>query len=118
MYQAFALLETHISHPEQISFAIDYVTSIEDKLTVELKRDVLQRAQTESPKTGADGILATLYAVYQETIDNTKVVDEKEELNEADLLGVVDETANGREPVSRSTQSASAMEVPKKEMRK
>ena len=41
VYQVFALLKTHVSDPSRQSFEIEYVSSVEKQITVQLKRYVL-----------------------------------------------------------------------------
>ena len=69
VYQIFHLLGTHEVNPERTNFTKTYISSIKDKILVELQCDVLERSMKESPTTSADNILTTLSLVYQESID-------------------------------------------------
>ena len=85
IYQIFHLLWTHEIDPERTNFTKTYISSIRDKISVELRRDVLKRSMKGAPTTSANDILTTLSLVYQESIDKESQVSTKEELDKADL---------------------------------
>ena len=88
VYQVFGLLNTHVVNAERTSFSKTFVSSVKDQISVDLKREVLERSMSAAPATSADSILATLNQVYQETIDGGVQVGAEEELDEADLAQV------------------------------
>jgi len=76
VYEVFSLLKTHVSCSLHKTFDISYVSMVKDQLTVELKRDVLERSMMKcTPSTSADNILSTLSMVYQSSIDKEQSVD-------------------------------------------
>ena len=87
IYQAFALLNTHVLDEKRTEFSMTYVTSIRQYLTVNLERTVLENSMKSAPVTSADEILASLDTIYQETIDKEIGVSEEEELEEEDVNG-------------------------------
>jgi len=102
VYQAFSLLKTHVSDPSRTSFEMGYVMSIEKQLTVDLKRDVLERSMKGAPETSADKLLTSLSTTYQESIDNSGV-DSAEELDDGDKDELdVEESSDGVEGDSSS----------------
>ena len=67
LYEVFVILQTH-AQKSRDKPTKTYVVSIKDRISTELRRDVLERAMKETPKTSADEILDTLSATYQESI--------------------------------------------------
>jgi hypothetical protein len=86
IYEVFRLLGTHVEDISRSSFPINFVTSIKDKITTDLRRDALERCMKEGPKTSADDILKSLNQVYEESIQKIglNVVDDVEEDGELD----------------------------------
>ena len=79
VYQIFTLLNTHVSDSARTTFAMDYVSSIEKDLTVDVRREGLERSMKSDPETSCDQVLATLSITYQESIDRVQPVDTVEE---------------------------------------
>ena len=73
VYEIFKLLKTdaQIDRPQP---TLEYVLSIKDKLCTELRRDVLERAMKEAPKTSVDDLLASLSTMYEESINRVSAV--------------------------------------------
>ena len=59
VYQVFNLLETH-KDKGRGQPTVEYVLSVEKKLTGDLRREVLERAMKGAPETDVDDILASL----------------------------------------------------------
>ena len=95
---------------------MDYVSSIEKDLTVDLRREVLERSMKSAPETSCDRVLATLSITYQESIDRVQPVDAAEELDEGDLDEVESETTEAEEQISRATRASSPAKISKKKM--
>jgi len=111
VYEVFCLMNTHIINPRRKSFEKNDVGKVSDKLTVDLRRDVLERSMKEAPVTSADSILATLSIVYQESIDkqSDSAVAVSEELDVADMseVGPAEAGRAATVPAHRSTKSRS-----------
>ena len=69
LYKVFTLLRTHCCDNRQVSFSMNFITSIEKDLKTELKRSKLENSMRDNPITSANDILLTLSQVYQESID-------------------------------------------------
>ena len=69
IYEVFTLLRTAKVFPSRNSFRADFVASIKDKVTVNLRRKVLERSIHDLPSTSCDDILASLDSVYRESIN-------------------------------------------------
>ena len=110
------MLNTHVSDSARTAFAMDYVSSIEKDLTVDLRREVLERSMKSAPETSCDRVLATLSITYQESIDRVQPVDAAEELDEGDLDEVDSERSEVEEPISRATWASSTAKISKKKM--
>ena len=70
IYQIFKLLRTHEADYRRVIFKKNYVSSIEDDIDVELRRETLENAMHKAPETQADEILKSLTQVYDESIKN------------------------------------------------
>ena len=124
LYEVFDLLETHIYYSSRIDFDIRYVKSIEKKITVLLKREVLDRSMKESPTTSANNILASISMLYEDTIDKEVGVTVEEELDDGerdDINGSKDidiQTGQVDVPNSRTGQKKKGERIKKVEMHK
>ena len=76
IYEVFLLLKTHVVDRRRNDYPINYVTSVKDKISVELRRKVLEDAIAANPPTSADDILKSLAQVYEESIQ--REVDEQD----------------------------------------
>ena len=98
------------------NFDIGYVVSIKDDLTVDLKRDVLERSMKAAPTTSAYNILAPLPTVYQETIDNEQSVNLAEEVEEGGLEEATTESILTRKAAGNATTVSQTEKIKKKQM--
>ena len=115
VYKVFALLNTHVSCSLRKSFDIGYVSAVKDQLTVDLKRDVLERSMKGAPSTNADNILATLSMVYQSSIDKEQAGDASEELDDGDLAEAVSDSRRS-DSTEKSTCTNKLEKIKKKKM--
>ena len=60
LYEVFVLLGTHNKNPKRKSFPINYIEEIKQKISVDLRREVLEKSMKELPATSADNILESL----------------------------------------------------------
>ena len=56
IYQVFCLLSTHIVLSTRVSFELDFVTSCEDKIDIDLRRKALEDSMKERDQTSANNI--------------------------------------------------------------
>ena len=115
VYEVFALLKTHKYNPERKSFDIGYVSSVGKDVTVELKREVLERSMKESPATTADQLLASVSVTYKETMEKESV-DPAEELDSGDADELTSEEMAIDATITTSKQSPSPQKISKKKM--
>ena len=98
-YEIFRLLKTHVEDVTRVQFTKTYITSIKEDISVELRRDVLERSMHEAPSSPADDILKSLNQVYNESITKAGAGIANEEKEEGDEDGaeerVVDAIAKG-----------------------
>ena len=105
VYQVFNLLETH-KDKGRGQPTVEYVLSVEKKLTGELRREVLERAMKGAPETDVDDILASLSQTYQDSIAKVRTVQPSEETGDKNDDGEEGETAEeAAEAEARSSQT-------------
>ena len=73
IYQVFGLLATHMIMLERTTFTLDFVTSCEDKIDIDLRRDNLEKSMNQREQTSADDMWETVNDVYSESIDNAGI---------------------------------------------
>ena len=81
-YEIFLLLKTHVHDESREKFERTYITSIQEKISVDLRRNVLERSMHEAPQSPADDILRSLNKVYNDSIRQAGVdiaVEERQE---------------------------------------
>ena len=121
IYEVFRLLGTHVEDNTRVSFQINFVCSIKDKISTKLRRHVLERRMKEgATKISADEILKSLNQVYEESIqigvNATDAVEEDGELDADDAAGYeCEEVTAAPEPKRAST---ARQKVKKKTMHK
>ena len=62
------------------SFSKTFIVSIRSKITIDLRRKVLDNSMKDGPTTSADDILKTLSDVYKESMDKQTAVQPEEEM--------------------------------------
>ena len=119
LYQVFVLLKTHVVNPRRKKFDMKYVSSIEDEITVVLKRTVLERSMKEAPTTSADDLLKCLSDLYQQSIDSIGGVNQEEELDAGETDHLEREPADVcRVPESRTGRKKVGEKIAKRQMNK
>ena len=101
IYEIFKLLNTHQPDPKRIEFSKNYISSVKDEITTELRREVLESRMKDGPTTSCDDILATLSEVYEKTIDAETPDTAGEELSRDELS---EEAPIEAEPESNNIQ--------------
>ena len=84
LYELSVVMETHVDKG-RLPFSIGYISSMKDKLTVDLKQSKIENQMRDGPETSADGILISLNKLYSEAVNKEVPVDEREEMNDGEM---------------------------------
>ena len=122
IYQVFCLLSTHIVLSTRVSFELDFVTSCENKIDIDLRRKALEDSMKERDQTSANNIWDSVNDVYGESIDNAGIDptaadgDDEGELDPNRGSDVVTEQEMNATNDARKSSKAKTQRIRKKEL--